>query len=67
MKQFLANKLLIFVQKDKTLAHAYKYQDKIFWLYNIVQFLQSGNCPNMNIIKSCWPQIRQITIKKDAS
>lgn len=39
MKQLLANKLLIFVQEDKTLAHASKYQDKIFWLYNIMQFL----------------------------
>lgn len=67
IKQLLASKLPMLIQKDKTLVHASKYQDEVFWLHNIMQLLWPGNSPNMNMIELCWPQIKQTTTKKDAS
>lgn len=54
------------VQEDKAPAHASKYQDEIFRLYDIMRLLWPGNSLDMNMIKSCWPSMKRTTIKKGA-
>ena len=66
MKQHLAGKLLILVQKDKAPAHISKYHNEVFWLYNIIRLLWPGNSPDMNMIEPYWPLMKRITTKKGA-
>ena len=55
MKQLLAGKLPILVQENKAPAHASKYHDELFRLYDIMRFLWPSNSPDMNMIEPCWP------------
>ena len=48
IKQLLAGKPLMLIQEDKTTANTSKYQDKVFWLNEIMQLLLLGNSLNMN-------------------
>ena len=54
------------VQENKALAHASKYQDEVFWLYDILRLLWPSNSPGMSIIELCWPWMKRITTKKGA-
>ena len=66
MRQLLTGKLSMLLQEDKVPAHASKYQDEVFRLYDILRLLLSGNSPDMNMIEPCWPWMKRITTKKGA-
>lgn len=52
------------IQENKMLIHTSKYQDQIFYLYDIMQLLWPRNCPNINMIEFYWIWMQQTIMKK---
>jgi transposase len=54
------------VQEDKAPAHAHRYQQFVYNLYNIQRLLWCANSPDLNAIEPCWPWMKRRTTRKGA-
>jgi hypothetical protein len=53
-KKCMIDWLNIIVQEDKTLSHAFKYQNLVFMNVDVLRLLWSSNSFDLNMIESCW-------------
>lgn len=52
------------VQEDKAPSHSSKYQNKVFFAWEIMRLIRPGNSLDLNTVEPCWPWMKRSTYEK---